>query len=67
MQSAALSPLQAVKSFLQSGDEKSDGSSEEVRQLRRRIADLEAKQKEPARKISQSGRKQPGNRHRAKI
>jgi polyhydroxyalkanoate synthesis repressor PhaR len=49
MQSAALSPLQTVKSFLQStGAEKSgDSESEEVRELRERIAELEAKERKP--------------------
>jgi len=50
MQSAALSPLQTVKNFLQStGAEKVD-SSDEVQELRRRIAELEAKQQKPAKK-----------------
>ncbi len=63
MQSAALSPLQTVKSLLQSaGENKSAGSSEEVRELRQRIAELEAKQKIPARKAAPGKRKQPGKR-----
>ncbi len=55
MQSAALSPLQAVKNFLQSaGADKSD-ANEEVRVLRERIAQLEAKQKKRAK--TTAGRK----------
>ena len=45
MQSAALSPLQTVKSFLQSTGAQNSGDSEEVRELRQRIAEFEAKQK----------------------
>ncbi len=48
MQSAALSPLQMVRSFLQStGGEKSDDPSEEVQELQRRLAQLEAQQQPP--------------------
>jgi len=58
MQSAALSPLQAVKSFLQStGPETSADGSEEVRALRQRIADLEARQKGPANQPKPAQRK----------
>ncbi len=49
MQSAALSPLQVVKNFLQStGAEKSGDNSEEVRELRQRLAQLETKQQNRA-------------------
>lgn len=45
LQSAALSPLQMVKSFLQRpGAEKGD-NNEELLELRRRVAELEAQQK----------------------
>ncbi len=58
VQSAALSPLQAVKSLLQStGEDKGAGSSEEIRGLRRRIAELEGKGTTPARKIPPTKRK----------
>jgi len=57
MQSAALSPLQTVKSFLQStGAEKSD-TSEEVQELRSRIAELEAKQTSGKKSASRKPRK----------
>jgi polyhydroxyalkanoate synthesis repressor PhaR len=63
MQSAALSPLQAVKSFLQSaGSETSVDNSEEVRELRRRLVDLEARQKSRARKTKPAQRKSPNRR-----
>jgi polyhydroxyalkanoate synthesis repressor PhaR len=54
VQSAALSPLQAMKNFVQSSEEEKNGDdvAEEVRQLRRRIAELEAERapskREPA-------------------
>jgi polyhydroxyalkanoate synthesis repressor PhaR len=45
MQSAALSPIQMVKSFLQTPPpEKSGDNSEELMELRRRLAELEAQQ-----------------------
>jgi len=46
MQSAALSPLQTVKSFLQTpAANQARGSSDELRELRHRIAELEANPK----------------------
>jgi polyhydroxyalkanoate synthesis repressor PhaR len=49
MQSAAMSPLQMVKSFLQSnGGEKTSEPSNEVEELRRRLAELEKQQTRPA-------------------
>ena len=67
MQSAAFSPLQAVKSFLQSsGSETSADHSDEVRELRRRLADLEGKQKSPARKTKPAQRKAANGRARPK-
>ncbi len=52
MQSAALSPLQTVKSFLQStrAEKSGDGESEEMRELRERIAELEAKEHKPVKR-----------------
>lgn len=48
MQSAALSPIQMVKSLLQNpAPEKINDSSEELEGLRRRLAELEARQKKP--------------------
>ena len=47
MQSAAMSPLQMVKSFLQTDGEKKSEPSEEVEELRRRLAELEKQQAEP--------------------
>ena len=43
MHSAALSPLQMMKNFIQStATEKNDESSQELEELRRRLAELEA-------------------------
>jgi len=52
MQSAALSPLQTVKNFLQTtgGPEKSGDAGEEVQELRRRLAELETRPQKPAKK-----------------
>lgn len=51
MQSAALSPLQMVKNFLPtSAAEKPSDNSEEVQELRRKIAELEARQKQTSKK-----------------
>lgn len=45
MQSAALSPIQMVKSFLQSpAPDKVNDNGEELEELRRRLAELEARQ-----------------------
>ena len=57
MQSAALSPIQMVKSFLQTPSaEKGDDNSEELAELRRRLAELEAQKtlerKRPAKKTA---------------
>ncbi len=52
MQSAALSPLQTVKSFLQSTASEKSSSGDEVRELRQRIAELEAKPQTPSKKKS---------------
>jgi polyhydroxyalkanoate synthesis repressor PhaR len=51
LQTAALSPLQTVKSFLQTSPSKKGGESE-LLELRRRLAELEAQQKTAARKKS---------------
>ncbi len=46
MQSAALSPIQMVKNFLQSpAPQKGNDNSEELTELRRRLAELEAQQR----------------------
>ena len=57
MQSAALSPIQMVKSFLQTPSaEKGDDNSEELAELRRRLTELEAQKtlerKRPAKKTA---------------
>jgi len=53
MQSAALSPVQMVKNFLQRpGAEQSGDNSEEVRELRQRLAELEARRQRPAKKTT---------------
>ena len=51
VQSAALSPLEAMKSLVQSSpEEKSDDRNQELRELRRRIVELEAERQPFARK-----------------
>jgi polyhydroxyalkanoate synthesis repressor PhaR len=50
LQSAALSPLQMVKSFLQTPVPKKSADNEELLEMRRRLAELEAKEKSEARK-----------------
>jgi len=50
LQSAALSPLQMVKSFLQPPVPKKSADNEELLELRRRLAELEAQEKSAARK-----------------
>jgi polyhydroxyalkanoate synthesis repressor PhaR len=56
MQTAALSPLQMMKKFMQtSGPEKTSDSIQELQELRRRVAEMEAPRpnpKAPARKRS---------------
>jgi polyhydroxyalkanoate synthesis repressor PhaR len=48
MQSAALSPLQIVKNFLQTSDpQKSSEGNQEVDEMRKRIAELEAELQKP--------------------
>lgn len=48
VQSTALSPLQAMKNFVQSSaEEKKDDVAEEVRELRQRIAELQAERRKP--------------------
>ncbi|MDR3746763.1 MAG: polyhydroxyalkanoate synthesis regulator DNA-binding domain-containing protein [Acidobacteriota bacterium] len=48
MQSAALSPLQMMKNFIQSSaQENPSGSSEELQEMRKRIAELEARLAKP--------------------
>src|SRR5512135_3012631 len=51
MQSAALSPLQMMRNFLQApAPEKPSETNEELYELRRRLAELEAQQRRPAAK-----------------
>ncbi|HSY13712.1 MAG TPA: polyhydroxyalkanoate synthesis regulator DNA-binding domain-containing protein [Verrucomicrobiae bacterium] len=62
MQSAALSPIQMVKSFLQTpAAEKGDDNAEELAELRRRLAELEAQKtrvrKRPAKKTAAKKRR----------
>ena len=47
MQSAALSPLQMVRNFLQSAPEKGGDDNRELAELRARIAELETQQSKP--------------------
>lgn len=63
MQSAALSPLQTVKSFLQSTGAEKGGDGEEVRELRERIAELEGKERMPVKRTARRSsprKKSPG-------
>ncbi len=62
MQSAALSPIQMVKSFLQTTSaDKGDDNGEELAELRRRLAELEAQKarerKRPAKKTAAKKRR----------
>jgi len=67
MQSAALSPLQVVKNFLQSTSaEKSGDNNEEVRELRERLAELEAKRQNRAQGATARKTKTRSKRSRAK-
>jgi len=65
MQSAALSPLQAMKNFLQSSPppEKPAEPNAELEELRRRLAELEAHQAKPRRKARAAGK--PAGRKRS--
>ena len=60
LQSAALSPIQAVKSFLQSPGAEKDEKTDELVDLRRRLAELETQQKPGA------NRKTPAKKRSAK-
>jgi len=63
MQSAALSPIQMMKSFLQTpAPEKGGENSEELMELRRRLAELEAQQKSKPRKAARSKTKTAGTK-----
>ncbi len=63
MQSAALSPLQMVKSFLQTpAPDKGTDNDEELTKLRRRLAELEAEEKSKPRKPARSKKKAAGKK-----
>lgn len=63
MQSAALSPIQMVKSFLQTpASEKGGENSEELQELRQRLAELEAQQRSNPRKPAISKKKTAGKK-----
>jgi polyhydroxyalkanoate synthesis repressor PhaR len=63
MQSAALSPIQMVKSFLQTPEPgKGNDSNEELMELRGRLAELEGQQKSKARKPAKSRNKTAGKK-----
>ncbi|HTV65852.1 MAG TPA: polyhydroxyalkanoate synthesis regulator DNA-binding domain-containing protein [Bryocella sp.] len=47
MQTAALSPLQTMKNFLQSTGGERSGDGQELHELRRRLAELETQQAQP--------------------
>lgn len=58
MQSAALSPIQMVKSFLQSpAPDKASDNGGELEELRRRLAELEARQQKPSRPRAKAKKK----------
>ncbi len=50
VQAAAVSPVDAIRNFLRVGGTAPNASGEEVRELRERIAELEARLRKPARK-----------------
>jgi polyhydroxyalkanoate synthesis repressor PhaR len=63
MQSAALSPIQMVKSFLQTpAPGKGNDSNEELMELRGRLGELERQQKSKARKPAKSRNKTAGKK-----
>ena len=63
MQSAALSPVQMMKNFLQSsGAEKTSDNGEEMRELRQRIAELEARQQQKSRPRRKAAARKPRSR-----
>jgi polyhydroxyalkanoate synthesis repressor PhaR len=65
MHSAALSPLQMMKNFIQSSaPEKNAESSRELEELRQRLAGLEARQSRPQKK-SQPAKKRAGARKKS--
>ena len=57
LQSAALSPIQAVKSFLGSPGAEKNEKTEELLELRRRLTELEAQQEKPKSKRKTSEKK----------
>jgi polyhydroxyalkanoate synthesis repressor PhaR len=66
MQSAALSPIQMMKSFLHNpASEQPNDSSEELKELRRRLAELEAEPKKSKPRKTAS-RKQAGSKKAAR-
>lgn len=65
MQSAALSPIQMVKSFLQTPAPEKGDNSEELVELRRRLAELEAQQRSKPSKPG-SARKKAATRKRVR-
>jgi hypothetical protein len=68
MQSAALSPLLAVRGFLQStAAEKRSDNSEEIRALRQRIAELEGGEKRHDSKPAGRQHKPAGKHSRARV
>jgi polyhydroxyalkanoate synthesis repressor PhaR len=66
LQSAALSPIQAVKSFLQSPETEKSERTDELSELRRRLAGLEAQQQKPSAKKKTPAKKRSAKSGRRK-
>ena len=66
LQSAALSPIQAVKSFLQSPETEKSEKTDELSELRRRLAGLEAQQQKPSAKKKTPAKKRSAKSGRRK-
>jgi polyhydroxyalkanoate synthesis repressor PhaR len=62
VQSAARSPLQLMKNFIQSRVSEKPSEESEVQELRKRVAELEQRLAHPARRPSDQGKKLPRKR-----
>ena len=67
LQSAALSPIQAVKSFLGSPGAEKNEKTEELLELRRRLTELEAQQEKPKSKRKTSEKKSSAKKRTANV
>lgn len=68
MHSAAVSPVDAIRSFLRTGSAPARSESSEVEELRRRLTQLEsqARKRTPKRRAGQSAKKRPTPKFKAK-